>query len=137
MTDEQLWEAVREPAMRSSVRFLLGSPALKEVLQAAIDAATAELAARIERMIDERESVSAVVIGFKRKNDELRAERDALAADAARYRWLRNEADFLRAKEGSPQVCLTNEWGEIISTGKDAYPQREQLDAAIDAMKEQ
>lgn len=42
MTDEQLWEAVREPAMRSSVRFLLGSPALAEVLRAAVDAALAQ-----------------------------------------------------------------------------------------------
>lgn len=42
MTDEQLWEAVREPAMRSSVRFLLGSPALADVLRAVVDAALAQ-----------------------------------------------------------------------------------------------
>ena len=53
--------------------------------------------------------------------------------DAERYRWLRDQADFMRVKEGSPQVCLTDEWGEIISTLPSAYPRGEKLDAAIDA----
>ena len=56
--------------------------------------------------------------------------------DAERYRWLRDKADFLRVPEGSPQVVLTDEWGEIVSLMPSAYPRGATLDAAIDAAKE-
>lgn len=75
-----------------------------------------------------------------RTSAAISALREALASgegdearDAARYRWLRNESDFLRLKSGSPQVCMTNEWGEIVSLLPSAYPRGETLDAAIDA----
>lgn len=64
---------------------------------------------------------------------ELKRERDETVADAARYRWLRDKADYMRTPEGSPQVCLTDEWGNIVSVQRSAYPQGETLDAAIDA----
>jgi hypothetical protein len=41
--------------------------------------------------------------------DRLQARCAALEADAMRYRWLRDKADFLRRKAGSPQVCLTDD----------------------------
>ena len=65
--------------------------------------------------------------------DRLQARCAALEADAMRYRWLRDKADFLRLKEGSPQVCMTDEWGGIVSTLPSAYPRGRLLDAAIDA----
>lgn len=72
-----------------------------------------------------------------RKVSKLQAENEALRADAMRYRWLRDKADFVRRKDGSPQVCITDEWGEIVSVQASAYPQGAVLDAAIDAaMKE-
>lgn len=64
---------------------------------------------------------------------DLRAEVSGLRKDAERYRWLRDKADFVRRKDGSPQVCFTDEWGEIVSVKASAYPQGAVLDAAIDA----
>jgi hypothetical protein len=52
--------------------------------------------------------------------------------DAERYRWLRDEADYMRVPEGSPQVCLTDEWGNLVSIQPWAYPRGGTLDAAID-----
>lgn len=60
-------------------------------------------------------------------------ENEALARDAGRYRWLRDQADYMRVPEGSPQVVLTDEWGEIVSLLPSAYPRGEKLDSAIDA----
>lgn len=63
---------------------------------------------------------------------EFGCEDDPQRKDAERYRWLRDKADYLRIAEGSPQVCMTDEWGELVSVGRDTYPQGEKLDAAID-----
>jgi predicted RNase H-like nuclease (RuvC/YqgF family) len=54
-------------------------------------------------------------------------ERDALAADAARYRWLRNEASMVVIT--APAVFMADEWGapaQVMMVG-------DQLDKAIDA----
>lgn len=58
---------------------------------------------------------------------DLIAERDALAADAARYRWLRNEAH----PDYGPAVAehRQNDWGKWYYT----FPSDAELDAAIDA----
>lgn len=56
---------------------------------------------------------------------------EGLRKDAERYRWLRDKADFYR--EDAPQVVITNWYGEPVSVGREAYPQGEDLDAAIDA----
>jgi hypothetical protein len=63
----------------------------------------------------------------------LSAEVERLREDAERYRWLRDEADYMQVPEGSPQVCLTDEWGNLISLLPSAYPRGATLDAAIDA----
>ena len=55
------------------------------------------------------------------------------AKDAERYRWLRDKADYMRVPEGSPQVCLTDEWGNLVSIQPWAYPRGETLDTAVDA----
>ena len=52
--------------------------------------------------------------------------------DAERYRWLRDEADYMCVPEGPPQVVLTDEWGDIVSLMQSAYPRGADLDAAID-----
>ena len=67
---------------------------------------------------------------------ELLDRLDKAEKDAERYRWLRDKADYLRPPEGSPQVLITDEFGEPISLGRDAYPQGNELDAAIDAAME-
>ena len=67
--------------------------------------------------------------------DKLRTALEAVVEDAARYRWLRDKADYLRAPEGSPQVCLTDEFGCIVSLMPSAYPRGEVLDAAVDTAR--
>ena len=59
---------------------------------------------------------------------------DGFALDAARYRWLRDKADYMRIPEGSPQVVLTDEFGSIVSISPWAYLHGDKLDEAIDGL---
>ena len=64
--------------------------------------------------------------------DALRAKRDALAKDAARYRWLRRNCQYGFEDHDGPQLIHRN--GE---TGPHQNARwREDLDAAIDAEME-
>lgn len=53
------------------------------------------------------------------------------ALDAARYRWLRDTANFVR--KDAPQVVITDFAGDPVSLNPSAYPQGAALDTAIDA----
>jgi len=59
------------------------------------------------------------------QRDEARAERDALAKDAERYRWLRDKANF--ARDHDPMVCLNPLDEQELICGPE-------LDAAMDAV---
>ena len=72
-------------------------------------------------------------VGTAARLAELEAEVERLRADAERYRWLLDKADYMRNPEGSPQVCMTDEWGNIVSVQPTAYLRGETLDAVIDA----
>lgn len=63
----------------------------------------------------------------------LLAERDALAADAARYRWLRDRAWATGSKE-CPCVHMTDAKGRSLP-GDDGALAGADLDAAIDAAR--
>ena len=83
---------------------------------------TPDSAAKARQMLPEYESGS--LDNVKRRVDEcmaLRAERDALAADAARYQWLREGND---AKHGAAWHVAVNLYGC-------------EWDAAIDAARKQ
>jgi hypothetical protein len=77
MTNDKLMDAIRPIALRSNVRFLLGSPALADVLKAAADAATIDLEA-------ENKAVTEAYHHLSQSYNQLRAERDVLAAAYAR-----------------------------------------------------
>ena len=89
--------------------------------QAALDQARAQLSRAEATLANARTALAP-----------LEAELERMRMDAERYRWLRDKADYLRVPEGSPQVCLTDEWGEIVSVQAAAYPRgsREQQRSA-------
>lgn len=59
---------------------------------------------------------------------EMRAERDALRADAERYRWLRNNGETER---GVMVLCVTG-WEKPATAWATTFPDPETLDACID-----
>lgn len=77
------------------------------------------------------------------ERDALKAEVEALRADADRYRWLRNDSlitEALRAGFAGPICVLVDKWGDPVRREPDGLSiitlDGKELDAAIDAARE-
>jgi hypothetical protein len=88
-----------------------------------------EAAAELRRLHTENAALRAENRTLTRQNGEWLEIVKMLRADAERYRWLRNEANF--AKRVAPQVCMLD-----CLTGKAEALHGDGVDAAIDAAKE-
>jgi len=109
--------------------------AIAEALERRFGCSALVLTADIERAAAELRRLSAentaAVSSFLAADDErreLRAERDALRADAERYRWLRqgdNDEQVMRFHEWATEVC--------VDPTPMYLPRLERLDKLIDA----
>lgn len=77
--------------------------------------------------------VEQIIADQSREIAALKEQVEGLGVKAARYDWLRDDADHMRVKKGSPQVCLTDEWGCLVGIGQWVYPRGTELDDAIAA----
>lgn len=92
-----------------------------------VEAAALESQSREIAALKEQEAQLCTLYGLAE------AECKRLRVKAARYDWLRDDADHMRVKKGSPQVCLTDKWGCLVGIGQWVYPRGAELDDAIDA----
>lgn len=85
--------------------------------------------AKIQIALAKTETLSANIVRLRMRLDELTAERDGLAKDAARYRWLRDCHN-----DSANVVCVMHDFQLIEDAIGMDRPELLNLDFCVDAM---